>query len=154
MSGVTPEPTVNATLARVDEAWAAFWDRVHAVPSERLELRISEDAWTRKQMLAHISTWHELTSDRLARFHESGEPVDLGDETDAINARAARAAEGRTTGEIVVGMEDTYRRLRREIARLSDAQLAAHDAWASAIIAGNTFEHYDEHLADLEEANH
>ena len=64
-------------------------------------------------------TWHELTVDRLGRFMDSGEPPDLDEHEDAINARAARAATGRTTGEIVQGVEDSYRRLHRQVARLT-----------------------------------
>jgi hypothetical protein len=105
-------------------------------------------------MLAHISAWHELTTDRLLKYAVSGEPVGLpGDEDeDAINLRMARASDGRTTGEVVVGTADTHRRLRRTVSAMTDAQLAAHDGWASAVIAGNSFEHYQEHLADLESA--
>ena len=149
MDQATVQTTVTATLARIDEAWTAFRDHVHGVPGERLELRIG-DGWTRKQMLAHISAWHDLTTDRLAVLLETGEPAADPDAEDVVNARAARAAVGRTTGEILIGMDDSYRRLRREVSRLTDEQLAAHDGWAAAIIAGNTHEHYAEHLADLD----
>jgi gamma-glutamyl:cysteine ligase YbdK (ATP-grasp superfamily) len=152
MDQATVQTTVTATLVRIDEAWTAFRERVHAVPGERLELRIG-DGWTRKQMLAHISAWHDLTTDRLAVLLESGEPAGDPEPEDVVNARAARAAVGRTTGEILIGMDDSYRRLRREVSRLTDEQLAAHDGWAAAIIAGNSHEHYAEHLADLDEAS-
>jgi hypothetical protein len=144
-----PQPIVRQTLEHMDEGWAAFIGRVRSVPTERLADRVGEGAWTRKQMLAHLSTWHELTVERLGRFVASGEPSTLGEHEDAINARAARAAEGRTIGEILQTLEDSYRRLRREVGKLADAQLAAHDGWAAAVIAGNTFGHYREHLADL-----
>ena len=152
--GAMDQPLVRNTLRRMDDGWAAFSERVSALRGEQLTTRLGEGAWTRKQMLAHITTWHELTTDRLLRFVESGEPVGLpGEESeDAINARTARASEGRTTGEIVIAMTDTHRRLRRTVATLTDAQLAAHDGWASAVIAGNSFGHYEEHLADLDPA--
>jgi hypothetical protein len=121
------------------------------MPTERLADRIGEGGWTRKQMLAHIAAWHDLTVERLGRFGESGEPAELSEHEDVINARAARAAEGRTTGEVVLAMADSYRRLRRDVSTLSDEQLGAHDGWAAAIIAGNSYEHYAEHLPDLNE---
>ena len=143
--------TLREALARVDEGWQAFWARVQSLPSEQLELKIG-DGWTRKQMLAHVSTWHDLTTQRLSRFAESGEPQGLDEHEDVINARAARAAEGRTMGEVLQTMEESHRRLRREISRLTDAQLIAHDGFAAAIIAGNTFDHYRGHLPDLDAA--
>lgn len=148
----TPQQTVQGTLARMDEGWAAFRGQIQSMRGELLEVRLAEGSWTRKQMLAHVATWHDLTAQRLGRFVESGEPAGLEDETDVINARAARAAVGRTTGEIVLGMDDSYRRLRREVARLTDTQLIAHDAWAAAVVAGNTYDHYAEHRPDLDVA--
>lgn len=150
MSTTTEPLTQRDALARMDEAWKAFRERVHQLPSEHLELRIGDGSWTRKQMLSHIGAWHDLTSERLTRFAESGEPGDPPEDEDVVNARVARSAEGRTTGEILLAMEDSYRRLRREVSRLSDAQLAAHDAWATAIIAGNSYGHYPDHLGDLD----
>jgi hypothetical protein len=149
MTETATTPTRDDTLRRMDEGWTAFHDRMTSTPSEQLELRIG-DGWTRKQMLAHIGTWHDLTVDRLTRFADSGEPAELAEHEDAINARAGRAAEGRTTGEVVLVMTDSYRKLRREVATLTDAQLAAHDGWAASIIAGNTYEHYTDHLRDLD----
>lgn len=149
MRSTTEGATSRTTIERMDEAWAAFRDRVHALPTEQIERHIGDGGWTRKQMLAHITAWHELTTDRLARFVESGEPEPSTEDEDAFNARIARAAVGRTTGEIVLALDDSYRRLRREVARLTDDQMAAHDDWASAIVAGNTFDHYADHLADL-----
>jgi uncharacterized damage-inducible protein DinB len=149
---MTDPLTVHDTLAKMDEGWGTFHDQVTALPSERLELHIGEGGWTRKQMLAHIATWHDLTVDRLGRFADSGEPAELGEEEDAINARAARAAEGRTSGEVLLAMSDSYRRFRREVSSLTDEQLAAHEGWAASIIAGNSYDHYTEHLRDLEPA--
>ena len=152
--GTADQPLMRNTLRRMDEGWAAFDERVKALRTEQLTTRLGEGEWTRKQMLAHITTWHELTTDRLLRFGEAGEPVGLpGDEQeDAINARTARSSEGRTTGEIVIAMTDSHRRLRRAVASLTDEQLAAHDGWAAAVIAGNSFEHYEQHLPDLDPA--
>jgi hypothetical protein len=143
-------PTAAGILASVDEGWTGFWTALKALPAELLDVRVGEDGWTRKQMLAHITAWHDLTLDRLTEFNQTGTPVELPDASDAINARAARGAEGRTKGELIVAAEDSFRRLRREIVRLSDGQLAADGSWASAVIASNTYDHYREHLADLD----
>ena len=143
------EMTVRDILDRMDEGWNEFQQHVHRMPGEELEARLGEGAWTRKQMLGHISTWHELTVERLAGLISSGEPPAFDEDEDAVNARAARAAEGRTSGEVVQSMHDSFGRLRREVARLSDEQLLDHDGFAAAVIAGNSFGHYRQHLADL-----
>jgi len=134
----------------MDQVWRRFRAAVESFPGEYLDHRLGEGGWTRKQMLAHISVWHDLTSQRLTAFVQSGQPVPLAEHEDVINARAARAAEGRTAGEIVQGMDDSYRRLHRLIGRLSNAHFETHDGWVAAVIAGNTYDHYQEHRADLE----
>lgn len=143
------QPLVAETLARMDEGWAAFHRRLQALPSQRLEQRLADGSWTRKQMLAHIGTWHDRTVEALGRLAETGALPGDPEETDVINARSARAAIGRTTGEILLALDASYRLVHQAVARLTDAQLSAHDGWASVMIAGNTYDHYAEHLADL-----
>jgi hypothetical protein len=142
------QPLVAETLARMDAGWSEFRRRVHAMPSQLLEERLGQGSWTRKQMLGHMATWHERTVEALGQL-TAGELPGEPEETDAINARAARAAVGRTTGEILFALDDSYRQVHRAVARLTDERLTAHDGWATAMIAGNTYGHYEEHLEDL-----
>jgi hypothetical protein len=100
-------------------------------------------------MLAHVAVWHDLAGERLAAFLETGRAVPVDEDEDTVNARAARAAVGRTSGEVLLSLEESYRRLRRQVSLLTDEQLAARDAWAARTVAGNTYGHYDEHLGDL-----
>ena len=52
-------------------------------------------------------------------------------------------------GEIIKDMDGTFTRLRRQMARLTDAQLAEDDWYAAFVIGGNTYGHYEEHWADI-----
>ena len=149
LSPSSEQAAVRETLARMDDAWAGFHDRVRSIRPEKLELRIANGSWTRKQMLAHIATWHDRTVEALTDLVESQAVPGPTEDTDVINARAARAAVGRTTGEILFGLDDSYRVVHRAVSRLTDEQLMAHDGWAAAMIAGNTYDHYAEHIADL-----
>ena len=146
---MTDQPAIRETVERMDRSWQEFRRRVHDLPRERLELPVAPGEWSRKQMLGHIWTWHDLTLDRLATYLETGTPNGGEEDTDTINARAARGAGGRTTGELLGGLDESYGRLRREVLRLTDEQLLDHDGWAAAIIAGNSYGHYEDHIADL-----
>jgi len=141
--------TVRELLSRIDAGWLAFLAAVVRIPGEWMDEHVTEGGWTRKQMLAHITTWHDLTHERLGRLMATGKQVDLRDDNDTINARAARQAVGKTAGEIVKDMEASFGKLRRQVQRLSDDQLQAGDAWAAQVVAGNTYDHYAEHIADL-----
>ena len=141
--------TLSEMFALVDEGWRQFRAAAGDFPSERMDERLSDDGWTRKQMLAHIAAWHDLTHDRLGKLIMTGKPADLTEGEDVINARVARQAVGRTAGEVLQEMEMTFNRLRRQLARLTDEQLAVDDGWAAQVIAGNTYGHYEEHWADV-----
>jgi len=143
-----PPQTLSEMYKLVDDAWRQFFAAAGAFPSERMDERLN-DGWTRKQMLAHIAAWHDLTHDRLGKLIMTGKPAYLNEEVDAINARVARQAIGRTGGEVVKEMEMTFNRLRRQLARLTDEQLSADDGWAAQVIAGNTYGHYEEHWVDV-----
>ena len=149
MTTSTEQPHVAETLARMDEGWSAFRRRVHALPGQAIEQRLAQGTWTRKQMLAHVATWHERTIEALAWLTDTGDLPGAPEETEVINARAARGAIGRTAGEVLFGLDDSYLHVQRAVARLTDAHLSAHDGWALVMIAGNTYDHYTEHLADL-----
>jgi hypothetical protein len=140
--------TLSEVLQRLDHAWLRFNDAAEAFPSERMDEHL-DGGWTRKQMLAHIGAWHDLTTDRLTKMAMTGKSITLTENEDDINARVARQAVGRTAGEVLKDMELSFNRLRRQIARMTDEQLSADDGWAASIIAGNTYDHYEEHWADV-----
>jgi hypothetical protein len=144
----TPSARSDEILARLDEAWADFRQMVAALPTELLD-DAPADGWSRKQILAHISAWHDLTSGVLAHFALHGELIETAEPDDVVNARVARAAEGRTTGEVVGALDASFRRLRRQVAHLSDDQWAADDGHALRVLAESSYDHYAEHHADF-----
>jgi hypothetical protein len=145
--------TMRETIARVDAAWSAFRAAAGRFPSERMDERLGE-GWTVKQMLAHVAAWHDLTADRVVKMINTGESVPLERDTDAFNAAIARQAVGKTSGEVLKDMDATFNRLRRQLARVSDAHLANDDWWLAYVVGGNTYGHYDEHWADLQTPDH
>jgi hypothetical protein len=144
-----PPETVRDALKAMDAAWVAFRDTAARFPGERMDEHLSEDGWTRKQMLAHIAAWHDLTTERLGKFALGDKPVPLDGDENTINARVARQAIGKTAGEVLKDMEATFNKLRRRLQGMSDQQLTAHRGWAATIVADNTHEHYAEHMADI-----
>ncbi len=143
--------SAREVLARMDEAWGWFRAAAGSFPSEHMDEHL-HDGWTRKQMLAHVAAWHDRTHDRLGTLISTDMPDEVVDDVDRFNARVARQAIGRTAGEIIKEMEGTYNRLRRRVAQLSSEQLAAHDGWAISVIAGNSYDHYEEHRDDVRQA--
>lgn len=146
---MAPPHTVAELLRRVDEGWSTFRAAIERLPEDAWEEPVPGGGWSRRKMLNHIRVWHELTARRLRHFRETGERPPPPGEEDAINAQAAAEADVRSDAMIAALLDESQRELQQEIGRLQDAQLAAHDGWPAAVVAGNTYEHYDEHRADL-----
>lgn len=142
--------TMRETLNRVDQAWSAFHTAARRFPLERLNEPVGNGGWTRKQMLSHIAAWHDLTADRMVKLVNTGTLPQPDDRTaDEINAFVARQAVGKTAGEILKDIDTTFNRLRRQLDRVTDAQLEANDWEVAYVIGGNTYGHYEEHWADV-----
>ena len=148
-----PAPAAKLTLrqlvARVDDAFSQFRGAAARYPKERMDDHLGEDTWTRKQMLAHVAAWHDLTAERLIKMALTGKSVPLDRDVDKVNAIAARVAVGKTAGEVLKDVEATFARMRRQLVRMTDVQLNADDGWAIRIVAANTYEHYAEHIHEL-----
>ena len=150
-----PEPELNFpktmrdTLRKVDDSFAAFRAAAARFPSERMDERIGPDGWTHKQMLEHVAAWQDLTADRVVKMINTGASVPLDRDTDNFNAAVARQAVGKTSGEVLKDIDATFNRLRRQLARVTDAQLSNDDWWLAWVIGGNTYGHYEEHWADI-----
>ena len=144
-----PQVTLRGLLETVDAAFAEFSAAAHGYPAEHMTDRLGADAWTRKQMLEHVATWHDLTTDRLTRMTLSGQSVPLDRDIDAVNSGAARVALGKSVGEVLQDINSSFGRLHRQMTRLTEEQLHLDDDWAPRIIASNTYEHYADHIAEL-----
>jgi hypothetical protein len=144
-----PKLTLRQLVARVDAAFGEFRAAAARYPKEHVDDRLGEDLWTRKQMLAHVAAWHDLTAERLIKMSLTGQSVALERDVDKVNASAARVAVGKTAGEVLKDVEATFGRMRRQLVRMTDVQLHADNDWAIRIVASNTFEHYAEHIAEL-----
>ena len=142
--------SVGELLAQTDDGWAWFRAAVQDLGEQEWDDPVPGGGWTRRKMLNHIRVWHEITARRLAQFRESGERAPSPGDEDAINAQAAADADLRSREVILGGLDDSFARLRAEIGRLRDDQLASHDGWPVAVVAGNTYGHYEEHRRDVE----
>jgi hypothetical protein len=139
-------------LARIVNAgWINFRLALMSLGEAGLDAKTSV-GWTFKGMAAHCAGWEALTVDRLKHLRETGEKSSSGIDTDEFNARLAREAESRTPTEVLKDLDDAHTDMVAEIDRLTPEHLRAHDGWAIALVAGNSYGHYGEHHAELFDA--
>jgi len=136
-------------LARIVNAgWINFRLALMSLGESGLDAK-TRVGWTFKGMAAHCAGWEALSVDRLKHLRETGEQSSSGVDTDGFNARLANEAGLRTAAEVLKDLDDAHTRMVAEIEKLTPDQLKAHDGWAIAIVAGNSYGHYGEHHAEL-----
>ena len=112
----------------------------------------TSSGWTFKDLVAHVTTWSDLTIHRLARYRETGELQGSGGEADDINAAVVKRTKGRDARQILDELDASTDKLFAEIEKLNEKQLHANDDWAISLVAGNTYGHFAEHHTELFDA--
>ncbi|MBJ7597511.1 MAG: hypothetical protein DLM67_02360 [Candidatus Nephthysia bennettiae] len=155
------------TLDRIERSWQALDDLAGGLDSDRLQTPVS-DGWTVKDHLIHLAAWEDSllalleSRDRAAAMGAPG-LEEAG--TDAINAAVHVQHRDDAPEEAVSGFRESHRRLLDRLGQLSDEDLSRPYSYyqpdadgpeepspVSGWIAGNTFEHYEEHLAYIRAA--
>jgi uncharacterized protein (TIGR03083 family) len=138
---------IDKLRQRVETGWQAFDARVDLLAPGDLD-RVTTSGWTIGAMLGHVAAWHDATAYRLDRFAATGheQPPVEADE-DRFNARVAAEVEGLPAARLVEWVRASHDRLDRALRALPALDA---DGWVEAVVAGNTFEHYEEHTPELE----
>jgi hypothetical protein len=145
--GVELEPAVPHTvvqvLARFDELWRPFRGAIRERGRSGLADPTSA-GWRYRDLVAHASAW----MDQGARELRTGDIRSWNAETiQAANDRAVRAHELVGPEALLDELDTTQRRIREEIARLTDDRLL--DPKVYGVVAFYTYLHWEEHFAEL-----
>lgn len=146
---------------RVDETWSDLAELVESLGPEGLEIT-GRDGWAVKDHLAHVGAWEQSL---LAIFEGADRLKAMGldaveDDTDAINAAVWSLHRDRPAGDALAYFRKSHSDLMARLDALSDSDLqlpyafyqpssAPEDFSDRPVIdwvAGNTYEHYLEHI--------
>lgn len=140
-------------IERAHSEWQSLLDEVG-------EARMTEPGvtgdWSVKDLIAHLSSWQQRVLDRMDT-DQTGTPVEMvGRDVDEINAALYERNRDRPLEAALADADDTYSRFLERVQGLSEQQLfePGHFAFTKENplyhwIAGDTFEHYDEHSATI-----
>lgn len=148
---------MNASYERVETALDALTPEQWVAPREL-------GAWSARDVVAHLTAWLEKLSDELDAVMAGKPPqvsiVNLSDaDVDAMNAQST-ASRGDDTPQ------QTHGAFRRAFGRATDATLLLPEDDYTAVgryewlgdmplwrlVAEETWEHFDEHLPEIEQA--
>lgn len=146
MSEMTTSPAsmnVSDLLQRIEESWSRFLTSLDDLTDDQLLEANAVGEWSLKDLLGHIAYWDELGRENVA-LALSGRARTF-DDYEALNQADHEARRGRTLAEERAAMHQAHAALVADLEERPELDAAAIDE----AIAGSTYEHYDEHLADV-----
>lgn len=130
-------------LRREDEAWRRFAETVRAVPADRRDVEGVVPGWTVHDLVWHVGYWAGYAADVIDRDRAGEaelEPADSDLEETEILAMGRRMS----WDEVVGRAEQQHDRVRAAFSSSPDPGDTAV-GW----FRDDTFDHYDEHTAEI-----
>lgn len=133
---------MSDAVTRVEASWSGLMDAINGFPEERMgEPGVAGD-WSVKDVLGHVAYWEGRAIGAVERaLNGEPEPEASGDSADTINDGVYQERSGWTVAQALDELHGTHERFM--------AALRQHPDIDPNIIEGDTFEHYDEHAADI-----
>jgi hypothetical protein len=135
--------THEELLSKEDEAWSRFVDAFSAVPDDARDVEGVVPGWSTKDLVWHCGYWAGYVADVLEKIAR-GESTDDSRDWDAFNAIVIEEGRAMRWDEIVVRSEQNRVRTREALQKLETLTDEAVSEFA-----GETFDHYDEHGAEI-----
>ena len=118
--------------------------------------------WSIKDILAHIASWHHRLLIWLGAAVHNEEPdisgPDSVEDMDALNAQFYQENKPRPLDEVLADFRATYQQINDRIQAIPEEYLINPHRfpWSDGeplwqLVAGDTYEHYQEHLAQIQE---
>lgn len=130
------------------------------VPNERL-LEPATDAWTGKDVIAHLAWWQghsALVIEHLRAGHQPYDRTDPANTTDVRNERIHREHQDDSPELVRRAFNESFNRLLVALDPCTDEELLAVDRWPwlaghalVETILWDTSRHYDDHRGQLEQ---
>jgi hypothetical protein len=140
----------KATLLReADLAFGELRGAIDGLTEEDMR-RVWLGTWGVREILIHISGWHDEMAAALGRVAKGDAPYAAGtyDDFDAWNARFIDQKAGVKTADVLAELDASHRKLLAAAAALPEALLAAGAA-ARAPFDGAGAGHYREHTEQI-----
>ena len=161
-------PTKTDLMDRVHRGWSALEDAIGRASETQLTTPGGPDGWSVKDHLAHVAAWEQVI---LAILAGQSPAAGIGiDPTiyetrgvDGVNAAIYERHRGRPLPDVLADLRQTHERVLAALAPLTDDDLrrpytdfqpddpaARRDPILNSI-AGNTYGHYEEHVALIQD---
>ncbi len=147
-------------IAQIEQSYAALEAALAVLSAGQMTEPALPGSWSVKDALAHLSVWHRRALDiidplqppRVPAIPPSGIEAD---QVEAFNARFYAEHKDDSLPDALANFRESYRQLLAGTQRLSEAdlmKLLRDETPLWEVIAGNTYDHYPEHLEAIQAA--
>jgi hypothetical protein len=133
--------SIEELLQREETAWAGLADALAAVPPERREVEGVVPGWSVHDVAWHCVYWAGDAGEMLERIH-AGDPDPSG--SDVPDGEVLATGRAMTWDEMLRHAEAGRRRVRAAFSSFADPPPKALE-----LFGGETFDHYEEHEAQI-----
>ncbi len=145
MSTTTRDTSKSELLAKIEHGYVASRAVLDALPAERWDETLPA-GWTLKELVGHLAYWEDTVPPFVESIRTGAAPESAGT-VDEQNAKAAAAVKDLSRDEVLNRWQDAHARVTEMIRSLNDDELANERVIEK--LAGDTFDHYPDHFADL-----
>jgi hypothetical protein len=145
--------TKTVLLNNIQSGYNEFAALIAPLSEEQMTIPAVNDHWTVKDNVAHLTAWQSYVLNQLRGLIDGKEPPAFmpGLSEDEINVGFYEENKERPLAEIMADFHLSYQRVLAGVQGMSEETLNAPFPWRKdgnavwGLIAGNTFEHYEEH---------
>lgn len=132
-----------AILREIAESWLELRKALVALSEHELVQDNTVGTWSFKELMAHITAWERVLIERIRALEEGREPAPEPDtlDIDAFNAEVVQRQAQKPLDEVKREFDQTHEELMQ--------LLETTPVLTRELVAGDTYEHYREHLKDV-----
>ncbi len=135
-------------IEQINSSYNRLLRLYQSVPVARLIEPSLPNGWSVKDLLGHIATWEWRCASLLEAAQDTDAPLTASPAIDALNEESYEERKEWSWSEVEIDFRQSHQALLSMIRELPPARLA--NPLVQRSLAEETWEHYAEHLPDLE----
>ena len=159
---MTEQVNKTSILDEMSTSYAALEEILASLDKMQFFTERVIPGWSIKDMLAHIASWHHRLLKWLEAAVQNEEPAISGpdnvEEMDKLNAQFYQENKSRSLDEVLADFRISYQHIFDIVQAMPEEDLISPHrfAWSKGeplwqAIAGDTYEHYREHIQQIQE---
>ena len=141
------EPTTQGIIDKIQSGYAEIIRLYQSVPLTAVEKENLPNGWSVKDVIAHLAAWEWRCASVLRESHTTNAPLKAEPDVDALNREIYEERKDWGWEEVEYDFRAAHRAMLEAIRGLPAERL--NDSFVHDAIAGETWEHYAEHLPEL-----